>query len=248
MDAKRGFALLILLALQCSGLHAELLVDKAAPSLSQSRQGGSPAAAEEVSVVLAGEITRGDVDAAFRLAREIESGRQRLAGNAVWLASPGGDIDSAMKLGRLWRQLGVTTHIGKNDRCLSACVFAFMGGERRVVDGQLGIHRPYFNTTEDTPDRTARFRFMQKVVRDYVEEMDFPPSLYEAVMRVPPESMRVLAPAELKNFYLEGISPSTEDILDAAAARRLGVPMVEYLRRKAAASTGASGGTLGAHR
>jgi hypothetical protein len=109
-----------------------------------------------------------------------------------------------------------------------------MGGERRSVAGKLGVHRPYFPSTLDAPDRQARFRHLQKSVKSYIEEMDFPDSLYEAVMIVPPESMKVLDQAELKKYYLEGISPSSEDLADAAAARRMNLSMVAYLQRKAA--------------
>ena len=63
--------------------------------------------------------------------------------------------------------------------------------------------------------------------------MDFPDSLYEAVMLVPPESIHIVAPADLKRFFLEGISPSSEDLADAASARRLNLSMFEYLQRKA---------------
>ena len=52
-------------------------------------------------------------------------------------------------------------------------------------------------------------------------------------MLVPPESMKILTPAELKVYFLEGISPSSEDLADAAAARHLGLTMVEYLKVKA---------------
>jgi hypothetical protein len=72
-------------------------------------------------------------------------------------------------------------------------------------------------------------------LKAYIEEMDFPDSLYEAVMLVPPESMQILTAGDLKRFYLEGISPSTEDMVDAAAARRLNLSMFEYLQRKAKA-------------
>src|SRR6185436_8052876 len=99
----------------------------------------------------------------------------------------------------------------------------------------LGIHRPYFPFTDNTPDRPARFRHLQLTLKAYIEEMDFPDSLYEAVMRVPPESMQIVSPADLRRFYLEGISPSTEDGLDAASARRRNLSMFEYLKRKAAA-------------
>jgi hypothetical protein len=198
---------------------------------------GTAAPAEEVRVFLIGDISRADVESAEVMLGLVQSGKQIISGNTVWLASNGGDIDSAMDLGRLLRKRGIFTYVAKNDQCLSACVFAFMGGERRGVGGRLGIHRPYFLYTQDSPDRQLRFRHLQKVVKGYVEEMDFPESLYEAIMLVPPQSMQTVAPADLKKFYLEGISPSSEDIADAASARRLNLPMVEYLQLKAKAPT-----------
>lgn len=199
----------------------------------QSGAGRLLAPVDEVRVFLSGEITRKDLDSAVVMERLIKSGQQKLVDNTLWLGSGGGDIDVGMDLGRLLRKLGIFTLVDKSDKCLSACVFAFMGGERRSVAGQLGIHRPYFPYTQDVPDRAARFRHLAKTVKDFVDEMDFPVSLYEAVMLVPPESMQVVSAADLKRFYLEGISPSSEDKVDAAAARRLDLPMVEYLKRKA---------------
>jgi hypothetical protein len=162
----------------------------------------------------------------------IKSGQQKIAGNTLWLSSNGGDIDVGMDLARLLRKLGISTFVDTNELCASACVFAFMGGERRSVAGQIGIHRPYFPFTQDSPDRAARFRHLQKTLKDFMEELDFPASLYEAVMLVPPESVQIVSVANLKRFYLEGISPMSEDKLDAAEARRLDISMAEYLKRK----------------
>ncbi len=252
--AAAAAVLLLVLALQGFDLHAELLFRSLEEINGQQRwspirnygnpsdiayvrvsAGGAAKPAEEVRVFLSGRITREDVDSAGVMASLLKSGKQKLAGNSVWLASKGGDIDAAMELGRLLRTLGVFTLIGRNDECLSACVFAFMGGERRIVAGRLGIHRPYFPFTQDTSDRRARFRHLQKILRDYIEELDFPASLYEAVMLVPPETLQILNPSDLKRFYLEGISPSSEDVADAASARRLDISMFEYLQRKAKA-------------
>lgn len=243
-------ALLLVLALQSFDLRAELhfrsvvqvdgqqrwspIRSYSNPSdTAHARFSASGVPAEEVRVFISGQITQEDVDSAGVMAGLLKSGKQKIAGNTVWFASGGGDIDAAMDLGRLLRKLGVFAVIGENDRCLSACVFAFMGGERRSVAGRLGIHRPYFPFTQDIPDRQIRFRHLQKTLRDYVEELDFPASLYEVMMAVPPETMQILAPAELKRFYLEGISPSSEDAADAAAARRLDISMFKYLQLKA---------------
>ena len=231
-----AFALLPVLALQCFDVQAELLfrsleqvngrqnwspVRKYSNPSDTAYARGSANGAEEVRVILSGEITRADLDSAAVMEGLLKSGKQKLSGNTLWLASNGGDIDTAMDLARLLRKWGIFTLIGKNEQCLSACVFAFMGGERRSVAGRLGIHR--------------RFRHLQKTLKDFVEEMDFPISLYEAVMLVPPETMQMLAPADLKRFYLEGISPASEDLADAAAARRLKLSMFDYLKRKAQA-------------
>ena len=242
--------LLLVVALQCIDARAELLFrgveqvngqqrwsavkkysNPADTSYAQSAAGGT----QEVHVYLSGEVTRADVDSAAVLEQLLKNGKQSIAGNTVWLASNGGDIDAGMELGRRLRRLGLFTLIGKNDQCLSACVFAFMGGERRSVSGRIGIHRPYFPFTEGGPDRQARFRYLEKTLKAFVAELDFPDSLYEAVMLVPPESMQIVSAADLKRFYLEGISPLTEDMVDAAAARRLNLTMFEYLKRKATA-------------
>jgi len=236
--------LLLALALDCPGARAEISYRTLEPGNSQPRWSAPKAYADglpspaQVRIRISGQITRDDVDSARVMASLLASGRHKLVDNTVWLAGSGGDVDAAMHLGRLLRSLGVFTLVGEGEQCLSACVFAFMGGDKRAVAGQLGIHRPFFPTTEADPQRPARFRHLQRTLRDYIEELDFPPSLYEAVMVVPPESMQLLAIAELKRFYLVGMSPSSEDIADAAAARRLGMPMAEYLRRKASEARG----------
>lgn len=190
-------------------------------------------AADEVRAVFSGDISHADVASARQLGALLKSGKRKLAGNAVGFASNGGDFDASLLLGRLLRELGLSTLVAKNEQCMSACVFAFMGGERRVVEGRLGVHRPWFPVAQDFPDRQMKYRNVQRILRAYIDEMDFPASLYEAVMAVPPESMHFLAPAELKRFYLEGISPSSEDLADAASARRLGLGMHDYLKLKA---------------
>src|ERR1039458_1850845 len=103
----------------------------------------------------------------------IKRGRQRISGNAVSLAGNGGDVDAAMEVGRVLRRLGVSTVVARGNQCLSPCVFAFMGGNRRTVAGRIGIHRPYFSSTRKVADRPAYYRRLQKRLQQYVEELDF---------------------------------------------------------------------------
>ncbi|WP_133166860.1 hypothetical protein [Solimicrobium silvestre] len=248
-----AFILFLVLALHGFSVHAELVFRSVEQVDGQQRwspikkysnpsdilytRGGATAHAEEVRVILSGEVTHRDVESAEIMAKLIKSGKQKIANNTIWFSSNGGDIDAGMELGRQLRALGIDTIVGKNDRCMSACVFAFMGGERRSVAGQLGIHRPFFPFTQDASSRLDQFRHLESTLKNFVEELDFPSSLYEAIMLVPPESVQVVSPADLKRFYLEGISPSSEDRLDAASARRLNLTMFAYLQRKARAPT-----------
>lgn len=251
--------LLFALALQCFELRAELLFRSAAQINGQQHWSalknyanpsdtaylralgdGTQVAVEEVQVFLNGYITSEDVYSAKMMESLLKKGRQKIAGNIVSFASNGGEVDAGMELGRMLRKLGVSTVVAQGEQCMSSCVFAFMGGDRRTVAGRIGIHRPYFSSTRDIPDRRVHYRQLQKRLQEYIEELDFPHSLYEAVMAVPPESVSMLAPADLKKFYLEGMSPSTQDEVDAASARELGISVLAYLERKAAGNSRAA--------
>jgi hypothetical protein len=245
------------LLLPCAGAHAELLFrstqsvdgsqqwsepkkysDPSNTAYTQARTDEAPAAPDEVQVIVSGFITADDVAGAKVLEALLKAGKQRIAGNLVSFASSGGEFDASMELGRVLRKLGVSTIVGRDDQCLSSCVFAFMGGDRRIAAGQIGIHRPYFSSTRYVLDRRVQYRQLQKKLREYIEELDFPPSLYEEVMSVSSEAMRVLSPADLKRFYLDGMSPSAEEEADAESARRLDIPIQQYLRLKAQACAG----------
>lgn len=246
--------LLFALALQCFELRAEMLFRSAERNDGQQHWSalkkyanpadtayprtvadGTQVPAEEVQVFLYGYITSEDVYGARVMEGLLKKGRQKIAGNIVSFASNGGEVDASMELGRLLRKLGVSTVVARGDQCLSSCVFAFMGGDRRTVAGRIGIHRPYFSSTREVPDRRIIYRQLQKRLQEYIEELDFPLSFYEAVLAVPPESVSVLTPADLKRFYLEGMSPSTEDEANAASARALDISVREYLQQKAQA-------------
>ena len=246
-----SIALFLVMGLQSGGSFAELAYSRAemldgrqqwtAPAKYAYSAGGElpgapaegdPAAQVEVRVYLRGNISREDVYAARLMERMVRLGRHKLAGNAISVSGEGGDADAAMDLGRLLRKMGVSTFVAAGERCLSACVFAFMGGDNRAVAGQLGIHRPYFSAAGKVPDRRSYYRKLQKRLQLYIDELDFPPSLYEAIMAVPPEAIEMLTAAQIKRYYLQGMSPSAEDEADALAAGKLGMSVTDYLERK----------------
>jgi hypothetical protein len=58
----------------------------------------------------------------------------------VFLDSPGGNAMTGYQLGHLFKDKGVTTIVGGDASCFSACAVAFLGGNDKVKLGLLGFH------------------------------------------------------------------------------------------------------------
>jgi ATP-dependent protease ClpP protease subunit len=63
----------------------------------------------------------------------------------VTLESGGGYLDDGYKLGKVFRDRGVTTIISDDKMCASSCAVAFLGGTKRFVadKGSILFHAPY---------------------------------------------------------------------------------------------------------
>lgn len=63
------------------------------------------------------------------------------------MASPGGDIAEALKIGRLVKQLYMSVSVGREaGYCASACFIIFASSvDRDTSPGLVGIHRPYLS-------------------------------------------------------------------------------------------------------
>ncbi len=61
----------------------------------------------------------------------------------VRLNSPGGDLESAISIGRIVRAQSLGTDVAHQDSCASACIFILAAGVDRSAYGKIGIHRPH---------------------------------------------------------------------------------------------------------
>ena len=70
-----------------------------------------------------------------------------LAQKALILASPGGDVTEALKIGRLVKRLYAEVFVGPTfGPCASACFIIFASSVHRMgMAGLVGIHRPYLS-------------------------------------------------------------------------------------------------------
>lgn len=60
-----------------------------------------------------------------------------------YIASKGGNLEEAMRIGKIIRESQIPVWSG--EECYSACVFIYASGVEREAQGNIGLHRPYFD-------------------------------------------------------------------------------------------------------
>src|SRR5262249_19527153 len=134
----------------------------------------------------------------------------------VVLSSLGGDVATAMAIGRLIRVREALTMVRAGDRCASACVLIFAAGIRREAAGTLVVHRPYFATLgagASSQQVQAHLRDLRSRHDQYAREMNLPAALVELMFSVPPDSGRVIAYQEAAALGLQGDDPVFDERL-----------------------------------
>jgi hypothetical protein len=159
--------------------------------------------------VLEGKIEAGDFD---KFKSSILNGENVVE---IYLASPGGNLGEAMKIGLLIRTLRLSTvvpsraltnqaHNGvaaqhnlkdpaANYMCASACFFIFVAGVHRSSDNSgpaiLGIHRPTVSASDlkrlSLDQVTAADNQARTAVKNYLTAMDVPAKYAENMYSVP---------------------------------------------------------------
>lgn len=153
----------------------------------------------------------------------------------LYLDSDGGDVSSAQKIGESIREdYNHAVFVSENKKCLSACVFILAGGAQRVIEGQVGIHRPYYPLVEDLSfeERAPRYNKLVEESRDYFGRMNIRREIVDAMISTPPEEMMILTRNELSYYGLNRNDPVFDEYKDDVIAKRFGLGKTEYLKKK----------------
>jgi hypothetical protein len=174
---------------------------------------------------LTGPITRADVATVRQFIAEHQ--RAPAEDMSVGLDSPGGDVDAAISIGDMLREEGAGVFMYEGDRCFSACVFVLVAGSTRLIgSAQIGIHRPRFDATYfaglSAKGAQRRYDELAANVRAYLARMGMPDDLYAAMMRVPSNELRLLTPAEVRAWELDGVTAAYAEWWWAGIAKREG--------------------------
>ena len=106
----------------------------------------------------------------------------------VGLNSEGGDVVSAMQIGRLIRAAHAWIIVPGDSVCASACVLIAAGGTTRSFVGPVIIHRPYGsqNSNQSLSDSQESFDRLGDVVKSYLREMNVSTTLWDRMVAISP--------------------------------------------------------------
>jgi hypothetical protein len=193
-------------------------------------------------LVIEGKIVAGDYDK-FRNFLGNKSNFDKISGG-VFLASSGGNVAEAMRIGRLIRTLRLSTDAPSgppagnakfgeslisannlvnpkaNYLCTSACFFVYVSGIYRNMNwvGRLGVHRPIQlggNARRLSGDEALKANwFVRETIKNYLKDMDVPDKYVDLVFSVPPNGMRWITQNEFDSD-LRGFIPELKDWVGA---------------------------------
>ena len=169
-------------------------------------------------------------------------------GWSIRFHSPGGSLESGIRLGELIRQLKLNTEIGRTEPdeyghwkraagyCASACAFAFIGGLwREASGGELGLHQFYNQISLQNPTAklftsldVSSHQIISATLIDYAFRMGVDPRFISIAASTPPLKMRFLDEREVtelrvrwfpKEFEPWSIEPSGAGVIAITHSR-----------------------------
>jgi hypothetical protein len=169
-----------------------------------------------------GEIGEATPDAFLNFVRE-NVGDGQLHG-VLLLDSPGGKVVASMELGHTIRRLGMAVIVARpgtggqahgisviSGRCYSACVYALMGGKRRVIppESRVGVHRMFnYSTNFDfseggiVQERNLDDGGMRATLSNYARSMGVSTDLVNLAERTSPDQLYMLSGSDIARWRL----------------------------------------------
>jgi hypothetical protein len=195
-----------------------------------------------VIIHLSGEIEPAILTRIRATAQKLDAARVLV----VDLNSPGGNVGTAIQLGRVVRQVGALTMVGDGEGCYSACSLIYLAGVARSLGrgAKLGLHRPYAIEVGSTED----YQQMLGLIRDYLTSLNVSPRVYDIMVSTPPASIRVFMAGEAENQELgiEGTDPVWEERMADVNAARFHITKQEFYERDPLAQEACPGVTTAA--
>lgn len=126
------------------------------------------------------------------------------APEVIILDSPGGIVQIGLDVALEVNRLGITTYVPEEAACYSACSFIFFAGQRRILEGDLGLHQ-----ISSSDQDLERGQIALSDIIDVLNLFKTPPQVYALMLRTPPSEIYILSRSEIEDFNLnDGINQS----------------------------------------
>jgi hypothetical protein len=155
-------------------------------------------------------------------------------GVSIELNAYGGDVNTALRVGQIIRDIQAEVSVEPHDKCISSCIFLLLGGVARKPRGDVGIHCPSYSTpsTKLTPSEISRADEQQRsLIAKYLDDMNVPLSLLDFIYETPADAIHLLSRAELAKYHLDLVDPIFDGRRTAFMAALRGVTSAEYQQR-----------------
>ncbi|WP_192384759.1 hypothetical protein [Mesorhizobium silamurunense] len=143
--------------------------------------------------------------------------------------SPGGNVGSAIRLGRMIRAAGLDTLQVRQLQCASACSLAFLGGVHRIAEpGSIGVHRASFKPADrmSNEEAAARFQLGTAEIISYVIEMGVDPKLMELASSYDKHDIRYLSASEMAELRVTNVEANQSPVgTSQVSTRQIPVPV-----------------------
>jgi hypothetical protein len=149
----------------------------------------------------------------------------------VVLNSGGGDIDSAITIGRLVRKNYGETTIPDGGKCFSACALIFIAGVTRYNLGELGLHRPYIESgplSRHVIEKQVPIMFDR--IKTYVSEMGITDDFYQKIVNTNPSEITIYKGHDSQTLVPD-VDPTYDEITVSYESRVYGITPLEYRQR-----------------
>jgi hypothetical protein len=154
-------------------------------------------------------------------------------GKALWvyLNSPGGDVDAAIRIGQIIRKNEAQVTVVPRANCFSSCALIYIAGTTRTNEGVIGLHRPYLSSAPLSQEAIERqVPLMLQKIKDYVQSMGVTDLFYQEMVNTEPSDVRLYRAEAIKRLVPE--NDATQDEIDISFRARLyGIDTAEMRRR-----------------
>jgi hypothetical protein len=149
-----------------------------------------------MTILITGEIEPGDADS-FSVAVKEANNAGKLVVN-IRLNSEGGNLLEGVKLADAVRYGKMSTNVGKNATCASACFLIFAAGSTKFAtyDAKIGVHGASDEDGSESVQSGAATVSMARIAK----ELGVPSAIIGRMVVTPPNEMVWLAPQDLQSM------------------------------------------------